>query len=987
MKKLLIALTGVLTLAVTAVCVTIQSANAEAVSGGYVYHAGEIADVSDAAKLYEYDGGGVGDNNGKKHRYADNAQYFTYKVEFDAGVEAYAYLTLYASSNRSVKISSDNVSWTEIHYSVCNGATSVRSYTDETVMKSLGSEDNGNQLKFSIALNSYLNDEGGVYLRFGAHDAAYGWGGDLYALSFRSASGVAIEIKEDGKTNADVADETLFNAVNGTGIGESNGAKHRFADQADFFTYKAKFAGQNARGKYLKTFWKGTNRALYVSRDGDNFALLGCNGAEDKAAFLQGDNTRGFYCFYDLSNYLNENGETYVKFAAKDTSSGNGADVFYVDFLDCGEKDSFGQSAANIIDLTKNSFIESVSVTDFGAMNENDGAGLLPYGNRLAMSAKNTDSFVYKLALSENVDASRAYIRVETAGDKNLIEASKDGETYSRLGTAGAKSHGAVVADGNVYYYSLTPFISGNESVYLRFSSSEKKADGGESFLFALTAYVNRIYEDDLTLPAHYNTQVTHIDAGVKESGFLQPELSRFDNPNNMDDAGYRYFDENSFGVYKISYDKQAEALALVMDVRGGYRISVSSDGAQWKDVLIGEALYARAQASLPKDFIWENITSLVDKTGVLYIKVADATTDGGWGGAFTRISLLSITPVSESEEKIPSLIPQGKLNSAIALYDARLAATDYKTKNAYLGRKVTEDGYFSYKFELPATARSFYTAMRHNGELNVRVSTDGTNYSAIPNEYMLNETNGYGSMLTYNLSYLLTQSKTIYVRFDNINVKNEGVLYSLYAGYNTQENRGKEYEIRNVQAFLANDESESKYLFEYDNTQMGVTNKYKEYNRTSYGVYRFALHDGAKAIKLLASIGNSFVLSVSSDNVNYTDILISDQQYYGNNHLSDDTVRDVYIDITNLVGGEYLYVKVADLIDDNDCGAQLRGLGVICMSGDEKTENSSDGQENPDEEKPENEKSGCKASVSVGLLSAMVAAAVYYLAAKKKKN
>ena len=67
MKKLLFALTGVLTLAVTAACVTIQSANAEAVSGGYVYHAGETADVSDAAKLYEYDGGGVGDNNGKKH--------------------------------------------------------------------------------------------------------------------------------------------------------------------------------------------------------------------------------------------------------------------------------------------------------------------------------------------------------------------------------------------------------------------------------------------------------------------------------------------------------------------------------------------------------------------------------------------------------------------------------------------------------------------------------------------------------------------------------------------------------------------------------------------------------------------------------------------------------------------------------------------------------------------------------------------------------
>ena len=167
--------------------------------------------------------------------------------------------------------------------------------------------------------------------------------------------------------------------------------------------------------------------------------------------------------------------------------------------------------------------------------------------------------------------------------------------------------------------------------------------------------------------------------------------------------------------------------------------------------------------------------------------------------------------------------------------------------------------------------------------------------------------------MLTYNLADMLGQSKTVYVRFDNINANNEGILYSLYAGYNVTENAGKEYKDRTVEGFLANDVSEEKYLFEYDDTQVGTTNKYKEYNRTSYGVYKFNVKEGATAVKLIASIGNSFVLSVSADNKNWTDVIISDQQYYGNNHLSDDTVRDIYLDITHLVDGQTLYVKVTD--------------------------------------------------------------------------
>lgn len=121
--------------------------------------------------------------------------------------------------------------------------------------------------------------------------------------------------------------------------------------------------------------------------------MIGCAGSDDKAAYSTGNDVRGYYCFYDLSDYISADGEVFVRFGAKDTASGNGADVFSVTFLDGYTDENFGQSEASGIDL-KNSdaFVESVTVTDFGKLTENSGAGLLPYNGKLALSTKNTDS-------------------------------------------------------------------------------------------------------------------------------------------------------------------------------------------------------------------------------------------------------------------------------------------------------------------------------------------------------------------------------------------------------------------------------------------------------------------------------------------------------------------------------------------------------------------------------------------------------------------
>lgn len=946
-------------------------------------------DVTDDALLYE---NGNSSKDGS-HRWADYDSYFIYKANFGSVTAgAVAFLTYYNSRNCSLQLSMDGQSWEEVMYADGGSSESFTMHYETCVTKIGADKSDPNAFKLKVVLDDYLADDGSVFIKGCAHNTAYGWGGDLRALEFRVEGQYVVEVQNGGSTVLDLADSSLFYATTGSATGSLNETTHRYADKTNSFTYKVKFDAQS-ENNYLVVFYKGSNRALYAGFDSENLTLIGSalsNGDNaDTAVYKTGDDIRGYYCYYKLDDYCAADGTVYVKFGALDTSTGNGADVFYVSFISGFTDATFGQSSGSV-NMRGNDMVVDVLVTDLGA-GENDGAGLLVHGGALALSAQGNQSFTYRIDLADNADPSRTYVRVETRGKHNNLEASADGTNFVQIGKPGADDHGAVVRDGDVYFYSLTQYAGGS-SVYLRFSSVDKQGDA-EAFLRSLTVFANRNYETELVLPTNYAFVIDTLYAGDKETGYFREDLSYRENTNNMDDAGYRYYDSVSYGVYELTCDPAAVALILVFDVRGGYRFAVSDNATEWKDVLIGDVMCARAQAMLPKDYMQANITGLIDATkGKVFIKVADATTDGGWGGAFTSIALMSVVE-KDAATPVPTLFAEGKINTSVALYDPRLLFDGADmTGNAYLGRKImSEDGYFTYKFDLPTDARSFYIAMKADN-LSVTVSTDGTNFATVENAYILDDTNGYGSMRTYSLTHLLANGKTVYVRFAKTTKSDEGILYTLYAGYNVTENAGKEYADRNVQAFLANDQSETEYLFEYDYTQMGITNKYKEFNRTSYAVYKFANDTQATAVKLIASIGNSFCISVSSDNVTYRDVVISDQQFYGNLHLSDDTVRDIYIDITPYVSGEYIYVKITDLIDDNDCGAQLRGLGIITMKGDEVKKSEKQPTNPTDSEQGGSGKgkggcvgvaaSSCSAAAVVLLLAGMV-----LLSVKKKSN
>lgn len=940
-KRLLLVLCTAMALcfALALLCVTVF---AEGASITVADGANVTVDIMNDDLLYE----GAG-SKGSGNRYADNDQFFTYKADFATDEGCVANLTIYNSCNRSVKLSPDNKSWTEVFWAegTAGGDNVTGTALDCVTVITDGANTSEHMNVLSIALDDYLSEADGsgnhsVYLKICAHNEGFGWGGDLRALSFR-AGVYTVEVASGSMTAVDLSNDSILYEDNASQKNTENETTHRWTDETDSFAYKVRFADKTAESEtLLRVFWRGAERAVYASSNGASYTQL------TAVSTTQSGNM--YYEFFDLADYVTTEGDVYVRFADADTSNGNGSDVFYAAFCNnyapYSSENNYGQSdAGSKIDMTAGTMVQEIDFTDAGlytaaAGTQGGNLGLTMHSGRFALRTQFDSTLTYAVSIPENADPERMYFRAETRDGNYQFSFSTDGTNFTPQNLAS-------VTDGNVRFFSVpvatARAAAESGTLYIRLGCADTSKDE-QAFLLSLTLFVNRNYTDTLTLPTYYEFKQETIYAGDKEgidltddSGYYQHSLSYRANTNNMDDAGYRYYDENSYGVYKLTFDTKACRLLLVMDIRGGYRISVSDDAQSWTDVLIGEVATVRAQTGdLSRDLKQANLSQLVDMSkGVLYIRVADASTDGGWGGAFTSLALLTVIE-SETATEAPALFGEGKLNTAVPVYDPRLLEEDVNTSNAYLGRSIGEAGSFTYKFELPSDARSFYIAMK---ETNIRVdiSTDGSSYAELSRSggNYLNDTNGYGSMETWNLTQYLAESKTVYLRFSRLSAGSEAVLYTLYAGYNVTENAGTDYENKTYQAFIVGDASEDKYLDTYDYTQMGTTNKYKEFNRTSYAVYKFAGDASAKTVRLIASVGNSFVLSVSADGVVYRDVVISDQQYYGQNFLSDTTVRDIAIDITALVGSsDTIYVKVADLVDDNDCGAQLRGIGIITM-------------------------------------------------------
>lgn len=908
------------------------------------------------------------------HRFADGQYYFTYKVNLGTDTQSLYMRAKIGGANRKVEISADGgATWTAID--------DAKQEVSADASKSDGSYYN---------LDSYIGGAQTLLVRFGCNDA--GSGSDVNNISFvRNAvfqdvvgGGATLTIPEDTREYAvHVSDERLMWELNGTASEATSygGGWHRFADTTSFFTYKLVFPESAKENVWLRVDIQGSNKHIEVSANGKTWTDVCYNGINDNDPLQGADLVDGRFSYFCLDDYLASTSTLFVRFSAKNESQGNGADVYSNIYFLIGVEVTDGDG---ILELDKN-MIQNVNLSDTSLLAQDVNSEFGRSGDNIFRRANGTASFTYQIQFPSDTEFAYFMARMkDTAG--MYIQVSTNGTDFTALGYKGMDEYdGASYINGNRWYFSLDRYLnqSTTKTLWLRFASYNGNAEGTE--LYELIMFYNRPFNEEVSYPDNPMVEEITMIAGPDEADYLVEELSVGN--GGFDGDGFRFYDASNYGVYRFEYSGSPTVLKLVMEVRGGYRVSVSANGTDWTDVLISDINYAPEGAPLQNRAYFDfNITSFLNSAHTVYVKVGDSTDWHGWGGALSRITLLAVSE-GTAVEKQP-VFGDDVIFTKVELQNAAYIESESGSTFEFTGRGVEgASAYFTYKFALPADATTFFIAFNYKGQIRVDVSTDGVQFAAVPDANVLSGEYGKGSAVTYNLAYLLSTSKTIWVRFSDGNVSDgqKAVLLSLYAGYNSASlsDSGKVYKTQNHDTFIVGTQEEEDHVYQMDTENVENRWEFRYINKNANVVYKFTYGATAEHLRLLVSVGGTFRISVSTDGVNFKDVLISASQYYAQSGSIEDnfyaTVKEYALDLTDFMAGNTertIYVKVSDPIDDNDFGAQLVSLGLVSMSGEEVVET----------EKP-GSKGGCGSVIGTGsaLFGAVALAAAGVIVRKKK--
>lgn len=768
------------------------------------------------------------------------------------------------------------------------------------------------EMPVSCTLRDYCTGEY-VYVKFTGKTGTAGFGADVRSLEFSDEERVEPHVFEFGNKSVIEVDLTDANLIFKDAGSVLAAGGNRFVDCTGYFIYAVKVP--NKKFIRMEVHCEGVDRLIKVSNDGENWTeLLGYTATPDY--------WNGATAIYNLDYFCTAD-NVYVMFADRKTEDGFGSDLRALAFYSVDGEEDFSGSLVWEIKPVSEKYIES-------------GSSELHYKNGAYRVIKTQLTYGFPL----QGDYEFMYARVQSFGNGKVLY-SFNGQDFTEFRQTNIQFE---LADGVKYYY--IPLSSG-ENFYIRFEGDEQGME-----LYSLTVFCQPFLDTQVPHDGDFISSVDTMYAEDAESHLVR-ELSKFSGELSFNKS-WCFFDQSDYGTFKFAYAENAVSVRLVATLRYGFRISASADGKKFCDLAIAALASTRHQDVIDNTGVYQfDLTPYITDSGFVYVRLGDCTADYGWGGSFTEMSVISLTN-GESESK--EIFTDGKLNAHIDVSDTGYLYENNLSYQDYLGRAVKNNGYFTYKFALENDADSFYIAFNGNATLKVLISSDGTEYSSIPDMYLLNTYVGDGSATTYNLSEYLSRSKTFYVRFTDGNTIDDesSVLYSLYAGYNRtslSSRGGDEYEDRIDHAFLTSTSSENDYLVNPDEKNVETGDRYwgiidKEFNYRAKGIYKFTYAETANALKLTASVSGSYVLSVSKDGIKWIDIAVAAQQYYSP-FIWSDSQREIYTDVSFLMENNEqrtVYVRISDMVDDNAYGARLKGMGLTEMSGKkvEKTPDSS---------------------------------------------
>lgn len=724
-----------------------------------------------------------------------------------------------------------------------------------------------------------------------------------------------LTVKSGSEFNVSIVDEKLVYDNKGSILNNSDTEVSREVNGNASITYFVKFT--NKENAFLKAELYGRDRQVEASTNGSAFSVL-------KEVY-----TCNSIYYYTLTDMLAQDNTVYIRFSDSSPKDDNGCRLRSLSFLD-----DYDIQRAKEQNFTNNMTLE-INLTDETLFANNGSVLNRSTDGEVYRSFKGVQSFVYPIKIPANT--SKAYLVAEIIGSNKKVQVSKDGQTFTDLIYEGKNSFdGATYKEENYHFISLEDYcddLTKETTIYLRFMTYSTE-DMSEVMVRNLLLVCKKLQPEISSLPQDKKIEKYTMHVGSKEEqNSAVPELSY--GIKHLDIYGRFFCDRYGTMVYRFECDAATEKVYFAINLMSGYLISVSEDGNIWTDIDIADLNNNCSLGyNLNHETYYYDVSDYLSDSNEIYLKFSDPIKFNGYGAIYDKFEM--ITVLGEEKELTNEIFATGKLNTKINLYDDSLLASNAGSIAYVNARVLPNKGSFAYKFVLPKDAYNFSIYYRARGNARVKVSSNGKEYSTIPSEYYFGfEDKESNAWVTYDLSFMLKNSKEIYVQFENLRDQDAFILQSLYAAYNRQGSALQNYDTVQRQGFVVGTSTELDYLYKSEDAFNEVGVAYRIIRKSAYRIYKFKYADTTKALTLYGQFSGSYAVAVSSDGKNFVDVAVAKKLDFPDVDL---VLNATFIekDISQFMNDSHeIYVKVYSSCDEVYFGAAVSGMGIKELSGE----------------------------------------------------
>lgn len=348
---------------------------------------------------------------------------------------------------------------------------------------------------------------------------------------------------------------------------------------------------------------------------------------------------------------------------------------------------------------------------------------------------------------------------------------------------------------------------------------------------------------------------------------------------------GHRFVDNDAYVIYRFIFPKGYQDLTFGITSDNNYVIEASSDGKDFIEIF--RANYEGHDGANRSLLKWKIPVNFFNSE-YLYIKISDGSTENGWGGGFYSAMFM---------------VPAGDVNiTQLNLYPAQ---------NFYVGDEIKISGSISFKQEIRKIILEAFSPDNKKINLSFTFNTNSQNIDGI----FFPDKLGVWKIL---------------LRVEDIkgNRAEKEVAITIKEKIDRRTARlfGKiEFLNKNCIEIEGWDEGEcgtfiEKAYIEKDNGTAIDQNMHRFADKNMFVIYKFPVYiKGTGLLRL--SIGNNYIVSVSSDSFNWIEILNA-EKIYGEDIHDLSNYEEHIVNISRFIDKESIYIKLED-------GSASDGWGV----------------------------------------------------------